>query len=192
VHREEDEDVVFDLLAKDEFSETWDLATRDEALPGWPIRGCVPEGEEEDPQARARAEGLIRCERRMGTHGFFVAVFVRRQPEDMAPTIWGGDVGEEEEQEGAEEEEARDDEHVPAALADASIDPADEAEGPGMAVDPPTNGRIHAVAQTGSDPDVATSMPQLSLLQLAARDRRRRRKLAELVSAEKLRKRHRL
>ena len=29
-----------------------------------------------------QAEGLIRCERRLGTHGFFVAVFVRRLTEE--------------------------------------------------------------------------------------------------------------
>ena len=191
VHREEDEDVVFDLLAKDEFSETWNLATREEALPGWPTRGRVPEGEEEDPQACARAEGLIRCERRTGTHGFFVAVFVRRQPEDMASTVWAEDEVQGEGQEDAEQEFAGDEDEVPGASADAGVDLADEAEGPGMAVDSPASETTHAGAQNGSDAHVATSRPQLSLLQLAARDRQRRRKLAELVSAEKLRKRHR-
>ena len=192
MHREEDEDVVFDLLAKDEFSGTWDLATREEALPGWPIRGRVPEGDEEDPQACARAEGLIRCERRMGTHGFFVAVFVRRQPEDMAWSGWAEDEGEGEEQDDTVLEMAGDEDEVSGASADAAADLADEAEGPGMAVDPPANETIHAGAMNGSDADIATSRPQLSLLQLAARDRQRRRKLAELVSAEKLRKRHRI
>lgn len=76
IHKEEDEDVVFSLLEEEEFKHTWELDSPHNVLPNWPMRG-KPEGHEK--RSSAEIGSLIRCERRLGTHGFFVAVFVRKQ-----------------------------------------------------------------------------------------------------------------
>jgi hypothetical protein len=75
VHKEEDEEVVFDMLDTKEFKKKWKLDTRENVLPGWELRG-MKEGFEDKKQDVL--EGMIRCDRKLGTHGFFVAVFVRK------------------------------------------------------------------------------------------------------------------
>lgn len=74
VHSEENEHVVFDVLDKPEFSD-WKVQPRSETIPDWPIRGTDADGQWEGREESL--DGMIRCERRMGTHGFFVAVVVR-------------------------------------------------------------------------------------------------------------------
>lgn len=86
VHQEENEIVVFDTLKKDGIAEIWDIARREKVLPDWPLRGQLP-SDDADAVLQEQAEGLIRCERRLGTHGFFVAVFVRRGPTEAAPAF---------------------------------------------------------------------------------------------------------
>jgi putative methyltransferase len=76
IHKEEDEDVVFSILDNPKFNKEWRLEKRENALPDWPLRG-MKEGFEN--RNRDDLEGMIRCERRLGTHGFFVAVFVRKE-----------------------------------------------------------------------------------------------------------------
>lgn len=81
IHQEENENVVFSTLEKDGIAGIWDIARRKEVLPDWPLRGQMP-SDDADATMQEQAEGLIRCERRLGTHGFFVAVFVRRPTEE--------------------------------------------------------------------------------------------------------------
>ncbi|CEO96878.1 hypothetical protein PBRA_005482 [Plasmodiophora brassicae] len=71
IHRIENEDVVQEVLRR--CSGRFELA---EALPGWPGRGLP---------VFPHAERCIRSSPALGTHGFFVALFVRRQPVCPAP-----------------------------------------------------------------------------------------------------------
>lgn len=81
VHEEENENVVFSTLEKEGIEGEWDIARRDDTLSDWPLRGKLP-SDDADALMQEQTEGLIRCERRLGTHGFFVAVFVRRSAEE--------------------------------------------------------------------------------------------------------------
>lgn len=65
---------MFSTLDKPEFAKTWTVERRENALPDWPLRG-LDMGEE---GRKDKTDGLIRCERSLGTHGFFVAVLVRQ------------------------------------------------------------------------------------------------------------------
>jgi putative methyltransferase len=84
IHKEEDEEVVFSILDNPKFNKEWKLEKRENALPNWPLRG-LKEGFEN--RNKEDLEGMIRCERRLGTHGFFVAVFVRKNKKTPAPVL---------------------------------------------------------------------------------------------------------
>ena len=81
MHEEENENVVFSTLEKEGIEGEWDIARRDDTLSDWPLRGKLL-SDDADALVQEQTEGLIRCERRLGTHGFFVAVFVRRSAEE--------------------------------------------------------------------------------------------------------------
>ena len=76
VYEEEDEDVIFNTLETDEFAGQWTVQGRKDVLPDWPLRGSNGGGTWDNK--KEQLDGLIRCERRLGTHGFFVAVLVRK------------------------------------------------------------------------------------------------------------------
>ena len=76
VHQEENEDVVMAALAQKDIDTKWRIASREEALPSWPLRGRDASGSSSATQEQL--DGIIRCDRSMGTHGFFVAVLVRK------------------------------------------------------------------------------------------------------------------
>lgn len=92
VHREEDENVVLDTIGKKEFRKVWRVQRRESTLPDWPLRGVAEDGNKTE-----ECKGMIRCERRLGTHGFFVTVLVKRPNKEE-------ETGRMEEDEGAEDE----------------------------------------------------------------------------------------
>lgn len=75
------------MLDNPKFGKKWELEKREKALPGWPLRG-MKEGFED--RKDEDLQGMIRCERRLGTHGFFVAVFVRKNRSAPAPSKANG------------------------------------------------------------------------------------------------------
>lgn len=73
IHAVENEGVVMAALAQ---SPDWTVSSRSDTLPNWPYRGRL----EACDDRKDISEGLIRAEPgRLGTIGFFVACFVRRQ-----------------------------------------------------------------------------------------------------------------
>jgi len=156
VHTEENEQVVFSTLAKPEFAGTWQVEKREKALPDWPLRG-LDMGEEEHKE---QAEGLIRCDRSLGTHGFFVAVLVREGRQNEATIA----------KEKTESSEAPlQDSHN--YLDDTDDDEADQMEAA------KEERRRQALQKV-------LSHPQFGLLRLATLDRKRRHRLAALQAAQ--------
>lgn len=63
------------MLDHPKLGKEWMLEKRENALPHWELRGLKEGFEDRDEDD---LQSMIRCERRLGTHGFFVAVFVRK------------------------------------------------------------------------------------------------------------------
>lgn len=72
-------------LAQKDIDTKWRIASREEALPSWPLRGRDVSGSTTATQEQL--DGMIRCDRSMGTHGFFVAVLVRQVQAAVAGNI---------------------------------------------------------------------------------------------------------
>lgn len=148
------------MLDNPKFGKEWKLEHRENALPGWPLRG-MKEGFE--GRNKEDLDGMIRCERRLGTHGFFVAVFVRKNKPSTVATVKvnGGDA-----------------EAPQPAAAAVKKDTKKKQE--------PSRKTVTRSAVTTVTGKQETDAPDFTLLRLATLDRERRTKLMALRAVRKL------
>lgn len=148
------------MLDNPKFGKKWELEKREKALPGWPLRGMKEGFEERNEQD---LQGMIRCERRLGTHGFFVAVFVRKNRSVPAPHKVNG--------------------HGSAAEASPVKKSKKKSQEPKEVVQKERKMKapsVPAVQEKSSDG------PDFTLLRLATMDRKRRAKMTALRAVRKL------
>lgn len=147
IHAEENEEVVFDVLDKKAHRGRWSVQSRKETLPDWPIRGSDPDGRWSD--RKAEVEGMIRCERRLGTHGFFVAVLTRNDGNTVADAAGG----------------------------DSEMQDSHPAEQTDRRVSPSVQRQRRKSLSSEKGADWVLARPTFSLLRMATLDRKRRARL---------------